>query len=107
MLGRRRVLRGVLVGRGVAAGDVPALAADPQMDPLPADAQAVLAAGGQWVHLRVCRECGHVACCDSSPNQHASKHAAATEHPIITSLEPGEDWSWCYVDEVAFVVEPS
>jgi hypothetical protein len=62
--------------------------------------------GGRWVHLRVCRTCGRVGCCDSSPNQHASKHAAAESHPIVTSLEPGEDWSWCYVDEVAFVVEP-
>ena len=61
--------------------------------------------GGHWVHLRVCRSCGHVACCDSSPNQHASKHAAASGHPIVTSLERGEDWSWCYLDEVAFVVE--
>jgi len=58
--------------------------------------------GGQWVHLRVCRSCGHVACCDSSPNQHASKHAAASDHPIVSSMEPGEDWTWCYVDEVAF-----
>jgi hypothetical protein len=64
-----------------------------------------LAIGGRWVHLRVCRSCGHVACCDSSPNQHASKHAAASGHPIVSSLEPGEDWSWCYVDEIAFVVE--
>src|SRR5213080_3495905 len=62
--------------------------------------------GGQWVHLRVCRTCGHVGCCDSSPNQHASKHAAEEDHAIVTSLEPSEDWSWCYVDEVAFVVEP-
>jgi Zn-finger in ubiquitin-hydrolases and other protein len=65
-----------------------------------------LRVGGRWVHLRVCRTCGHVGCCDSSPNQHASKHAAAESHPIVSSLEPGEDWSWCYVDEVAFVVEP-
>jgi uncharacterized UBP type Zn finger protein len=61
--------------------------------------------GGTWVHLRVCRTCGHVGCCDSSPNRHASKHAAETDHPIVSSLEPGEDWSWCFVDEVAFVVE--
>jgi Zn-finger in ubiquitin-hydrolases and other protein len=61
--------------------------------------------GAQWVHLRVCRSCGLVACCDSSPNQHASRHVAATGHQIVSSLEPGEDWSWCYVDEVAFVVE--
>lgn len=64
-----------------------------------------LRTGGWWVHLRVCRTCGQVACCDSSPNQHASKHAAASAHPIASSLEVGEDWSWCYVDEVAFVLE--
>ncbi len=61
-----------------------------------------LRTGGWWVHLRVCRTCGHVGCCDSSPNRHASAHAADSGHPIVTSLEPGEDWSWCYVDEVAF-----
>ena len=61
-----------------------------------------LAIGGTWVHLRVCRSCGHVACCDSSPNRHASAHARASEHPIITSVEPEEDWSYCYVDDVAF-----
>jgi len=61
-----------------------------------------LAIGGTWLHLRVCRSCGHVACCDSSPNRHASAHARASEHPIITSVEPGEGWSYCYVDDVAF-----
>ena len=60
--------------------------------------------GGWWVHLRLCMTCGHVGCCDSSPNQHASKHAAAESHPIVRSFEPGEDWMWCYVDEV--VLEP-
>ena len=64
-----------------------------------------LAMGAKWLHLRICLECGHVGCCDSSPNRHATAHANAAEHPIIRSLEPGEDWSWCYVDEVAFVVE--
>jgi Zn-finger in ubiquitin-hydrolases and other protein len=64
-----------------------------------------LAMGGSWVHLRVCRTCGHVACCDSSPNRHASAHARSSEHPIITSVEPGEDWSYCYVEDVAFVLE--
>ena len=58
--------------------------------------------GGQWVHLRACRTCGHVACCDSSPNQHASKHAAASSHPVVTSAEPGEQWLYCFVDD-AFV----
>ena len=65
-----------------------------------------LASGSSWVHLRVCRACGKVGCCDSSPNRHASAHAAESGHPIITSLEPGEDWSWCYVDEVALVASP-
>ncbi|MGA7856774.1 MAG: UBP-type zinc finger domain-containing protein [Terracidiphilus sp.] len=51
---------------------------------------------GWWLHLRRCSECGHIGCCDSSPNQHASKHAAATGHPIITSFEPGEDWFFDY-----------
>jgi hypothetical protein len=61
-----------------------------------------LAIGARWVHLRMCQACGHIACCDDSPNRHASAHSAATSHPIIRSAEPGEDWSWCYVDEVAF-----
>ncbi len=64
-----------------------------------------LAIGGRWVHLRVCRSCGHVACCDSSPNRHASAHAKASSHPIVTSVERGEDWSYCYVDDVMFVIE--
>ncbi len=59
-----------------------------------------LAMGGRWVHLRLCLSCGHVGCCDSSPNRHATKHAADTEHPIVQSFEPGEDWRWCYVDHV-------
>jgi uncharacterized UBP type Zn finger protein len=60
-----------------------------------------LRTGSAWCHLRMCLTCGHVGCCDSSPNKHASAHASATEHPIIRSVEPGEDWSWCYVDELA------
>jgi uncharacterized UBP type Zn finger protein len=57
--------------------------------------------GGRWVHLRECLMCGHVACCDSSPNRHATKHFKSSGHPIVTSLEPGETWVWCYVDEQA------
>jgi uncharacterized UBP type Zn finger protein len=64
-----------------------------------------LAEGHGWVHLRICLECGHVGCCDSSPGRHASGHARATGHPIIRSLEPGEDWSWCFEDEVAMRIE--
>ena len=57
--------------------------------------------GDEWVHLRLCLSCGHVGCCDDSKNKHATKHFRATRHPIIRSLEPGEDWRWCYVDETA------
>jgi hypothetical protein len=52
-----------------------------------------------WVHLRKCCACGHVGCCDSSPRRHASAHFAATSHPVMRSLEPGETWKWCFVDE--------
>ena len=61
-----------------------------------------LASGGRWVHLRMCQSCGHIGCCDNSPGRHATGHHRATGHPIIRSAEPFEDWSWCYVDEVAF-----
>ena len=57
-----------------------------------------LAMGDLWVHLRLCLTCGHVGCCDSSKNRHATKHFHATGHPIVLSFEPGEDWAWCYVD---------
>jgi uncharacterized UBP type Zn finger protein len=56
--------------------------------------------GSDWVHLRLCLTCGHVGCCDSSRHKHATKHFHRTKHPIVQSLEPGEDWKWCYVDEV-------
>jgi len=55
--------------------------------------------GDRWVHLRTCQTCGVTHCCDSSPNQHARKHNAATGHPVIASAEPGERWLWCYEDE--------
>ncbi len=57
--------------------------------------------GDLWVHLRLCLECGHVGCCDSSKNKHATKHFHSTKHPLIRSNEPGENWVWCYVDEFA------
>src|SRR6185295_7079492 len=56
--------------------------------------------GDTWVHLRICLECGHVGCCDSSKNKHATRHFQKTDHPIIQSFEPGESWRWCYVDQV-------
>jgi hypothetical protein len=58
-----------------------------------------LAVGGRWLHLRICLECGHVACCDDSPARHATAHFHGTGHPVMRSIEPGEHWSWCYVDE--------
>jgi uncharacterized UBP type Zn finger protein len=60
--------------------------------------------GGVWLHLRICLVCGHVGCCDDSPNRHASAHAHDSDHPLIRSLEPGEEWSWCYKDEVAMII---
>ena len=65
---------------------------------------ACIEAGARWVHLRRCTQCGQVGCCDDSPNRHASRHHEETGHPVIRSLEPGESWLWCYVDEVAFTV---
>ncbi|HZT11265.1 MAG TPA: UBP-type zinc finger domain-containing protein [Candidatus Baltobacteraceae bacterium] len=62
--------------------------------------QECLKTGSTWVHLRECLVCGHVGCCDSSPNRHATKHYHATSHPVIRSFEPGEEWRWCYVDEI-------
>ncbi|MEO6835821.1 MAG: UBP-type zinc finger domain-containing protein [Candidatus Tumulicola sp.] len=72
-------------------------------DPAPSTPQGCeecLKAGDTWVHLRLCRTCGHVGCCDSSINKHATKHFHATRHPVIRSYQPGESWQWCYVDEV-------
>ncbi len=66
-----------------------------------------LKTGSQWVHLRMCQKCGKVGCCDSSPNRHATRHAHAVGHPILRSVEPGEDWSWCFVDELMFRLRTS
>ena len=66
----------------------------------PEGCEECLKTGGYWVHLRLCLECGHVGWCDQSPGKHATKHFHRTSHPIMRSFEPGEDWGWCYVDEV-------
>ncbi|RYG26812.1 hypothetical protein EON82_01840 [bacterium] len=60
-----------------------------------------LKTGDTWVHLRMCLTCGHVGCCDFSKNKHATKHSLATEHPIVRSVEPGESWRYCYIDNQA------
>jgi uncharacterized UBP type Zn finger protein len=67
--------------------------------PLGRGCEECLRRGDTWVHLRVCLSCGHVGCCDSSKNRHATAHFWASQHPIARSLEAGEDWRWCYVDE--------
>ncbi len=58
--------------------------------------------GASWVHLRLCMTCGHVGCCDSSPNRHATKHYHSTQHPVIESFEPGEEWGYCYIDDMFY-----
>ena len=58
-----------------------------------------------WVHLRVCQECGHVGCCDSSPGRHTTAHFHAVGHPVVRSYEPGEDWYYCYPDDLMFELE--
>ena len=65
----------------------------------PEGCEECLAQGDTWVHLRLCLACGHVGCCDSSKNKHATKHFHRTKHPVIRSWEPGERWMWCYADE--------
>ncbi len=65
---------------------------------------ACIAIDSTWVHLRRCTTCGLIGCCDDSPNRHATAHFEETGHPVIRSIEPGEEWFWCYVDEVAFRV---
>ena len=66
----------------------------------PTGCEECLRDGSGWVHLRLCQDCGHVGCCDSSPNRHATAHFHGTGHPVVRSFEPGEAWRWCFVDEV-------
>jgi K+:H+ antiporter len=65
-----------------------------------------LAAGDAWIGLRLCLTCGHVGCCDDSKNRHATAHFNQTQHPLIRSLEPGEKWGWCYLDNILFEKMP-
>ena len=71
----------------------------------PDGCEECLKTGGQWVELRLCLTCGHVGCCDNSPGKHATAHFRHVHHPIIRSFQPGEDWAWCYVDEL--MLEPA
>jgi uncharacterized UBP type Zn finger protein len=70
----------------------------------PNGCEECLKTGGRWVHLRLCLTCGHVGCCDNSPGKHATKHFHNVGHPVIASYEPGERWTWCYVDEEDYPV---
>ncbi|MEA4910100.1 MAG: UBP-type zinc finger domain-containing protein [Chloroflexi bacterium] len=79
------------------------LAQSQTIGPLSAGCEECLKRGDAWVHLRVCMVCGHVGCCDDSTNRHAYQHYLETGHPIIRSMEPGEDWMWCYEDRVVMV----
>jgi len=72
---------------------------DPTVPPSGPGCAECLATDGWWFHLRRCARCGHVGCCDSSPSQHASRHAFSAHHPVVQSYEPGEDWFWDYVTE--------
>jgi uncharacterized UBP type Zn finger protein len=65
-----------------------------------------LKTGDRWVHLRMCHTCGKIGCCDSSPNRHASAHYREEGHALVRSAEPGENWSWCYADEVTLFLSP-
>lgn len=73
--------------------------ADPAPDSPDGCADCLALGEHVWAHLRQCLECGHVACCDSSPHKHATAHFHSTKHPVMRSFEPGESWRWCYVDE--------
>jgi hypothetical protein len=75
---------------------------DTRVVPGAAGCEDCLREGSSWVHLRVCQSCGHVGCCDSSPRRHATAHHHESGHPVVRSFEPGEDWFWCYPDEVVF-----
>ena len=79
---------------------------DPSVPPSGTGCVECDAAGGWWVHLRRCAQCGHIGCCDSSPAQHATAHFRASGHPVITSFEPGEDWFWDYARGTAVRGEP-
>ena len=75
-----------------------------ELPPVVDGCEECLRVGGKWLHLRICLTCGHVACCDDSPNRHATAHHGASTHPLIRSLEPGEEWTWCFEDQVAMLI---
>ena len=82
------------------------LSAIRQVTPGSEGCQECLRTGDTWIHLRICLTCGHVGCCDSSRNRHATKHFQTSRHPIVQSLEPGENWEWCFVDQAYLTGSP-
>jgi thioredoxin reductase (NADPH) len=107
---RRRRAAPVLLSRGIRTDPMPKKCT--HLDQVrnvaprtPDGCEECLAMGSEWVHLRLCLSCGHVGCCDDSLNKHATKHFRKIHHPVIRSFEPGEDWGWCFIDEV--VMEPA
>ena len=84
------------------AGACPHQAAVGDVTPSADGCEQCLATGSWWVHLRLCRSCGHVGCCDQSPNRHARAHFHASGHPVIEGYDPPEGWGWCWIDEVMF-----
>jgi uncharacterized UBP type Zn finger protein len=71
-----------------------------EVSPSSSGCEECLALGDTWVHLRMCLTCGHVGCCNTSKNKHATKHFKSSNHPLVESAQPDEDWRWCYIDEV-------
>jgi uncharacterized UBP type Zn finger protein len=75
-----------------------------ELPPAVAGCEDCLREGSPWCHLRMCLTCGHIGCCDSSPRRHASQHARSAIHPLIRSLQPSEEWSWCYADQLVLEI---
>lgn len=80
---------------------------EPQVGPPANVCEACVPMGGTWVHLRQCLTCGGTHCCDNSPNRHATAHYRETSHPMIRSAEHGEDWLWCYPDDLLYLHGPA
>jgi uncharacterized UBP type Zn finger protein len=94
-------LKGLLSGLfGLGGSKCSHLAEIKDVTPSAQGCEECLQIGDKWVHLRICKICGHVGCCDNSKNKHATKHFHATGHPVIQSFEKGESWMWCYVDKM-------
>jgi Zn-finger in ubiquitin-hydrolases and other protein len=99
------VTRGIARGHNARMSTCSHLDAIADVAPSGNGCMECLALGMTWVHLRRCTSCGHIGCCDNSQGRHATGHFHGTSHPLIQSYEPGEDWYWCYVDDVAFEIE--